>query len=120
MTMRDPPLDLPCPNCGSTRIDRLRRGEQAGGFIGFLAGAAGAGMRAWRGAEIGAAVGAFAGPGGIATGAILGAVMAALAGGALGGEIGAGLGSALDARLLDNCRCLTCGHTFNRPKPDSS
>lgn len=107
----------PCPYCGSLRLTQRRLARRILGFVGTLAGAAGSGLRAWRGAEVGGALGAAAGPPGMTLGVVAGAVLGALAGGSTGCAIGVRLGDAIDNRLLDNLHCLDCGHAFNSASP---
>jgi len=103
----------PCPYCGSLRLTQRRLARRVLGLIGTLAGAAGSGLRAWRGAEVGGAIGSVAGPPGMAVGAVAGAVLGALAGGSTGCAIGVRLGDAIDSRLLNDLHCLECGHAFH-------
>lgn len=113
------PLDAapPCPFCGSLRLSQRHLARRVLGLIGTLAGAAGSGLRAWRGAEVGGAIGAAAGPPGMALGALAGAVLGALAGGSNGCAIGVRLGDAIDSRLLNDLHCKDCGHHFSRTTP---
>lgn len=113
------PLDAatPCPHCGSLRLTQRHLARRILGFVGTLAGAAGSGLRAWRGAEVGGALGTAAGPPGMALGAVAGAVLSALAGGSTGCAIGVRLGDAIDSRLLNDLRCQDCGHDFNLTTP---
>jgi gas vesicle protein len=50
----------------------------------------------------------------MALGTLSGALIGGLIGGAAGGVTGAQIGDELDRRVLDNCECLNCGHTFRR------
>ncbi len=59
-------------------------------------------------------VGVVAGPPGMLAGGLLGALIGALVGGTAGGFAGARLGEMVDERVLDNYRCLACGHSFSR------
>lgn len=106
-----------CPHCGSLRLTQRRLARRVLGLIGTLAGAAGSGLRAWRGAEVGGALGAAAGPPGMALGVVAGAVLGALAGGSTGCAIGVRLGDAIDSRLLNDLHCPDCGHAFNSTSP---
>ena len=101
-----------CPQCDSTRIDALNVGRKAGSTLGSVAGATSGVAMALSGAEAGAAVGAFGGPIGVVFGGLTGAVIAGLLGGAAGSVAGSAVGGVLDVSLLDNYRCLSCGHTF--------
>lgn len=112
-----PDVAPPCPHCGSLRVTQRHLARRILGFVGTLAGAAGSGLRAWRGAEIGGALGTVAGPPGMALGAVAGAVLGALAGGSTGCAIGVRLGDAIDSRLLNDLHCQDCGHDFNRTTP---
>lgn len=113
------PLDAPppCPLCGSVRVTERHLARRVLGLIGTLAGAAGSGLRAWRGAEVGGALGAAAGPPGMALGVVAGAVLGAMVGGSTGCAIGVRLGDAIDSRLLNDLHCLDCGHDFNWTTP---
>lgn len=106
-----------CPHCGSNRLAQRHLARRILGLVGTLAGATGAAVRAWRGAELGSTVGAAAGPPGLVLGAVTGAVLGALAGGSTGCAVGVRLGDAIDTRLLNDLRCLDCGQTFNSAHP---
>ncbi|MCA8119036.1 hypothetical protein LGN07_09935 [Burkholderia cepacia] len=101
-----------CPQCGSSRVDALNVGRKAGSTLGCVAGATSGVAMALSGAEAGAAVGAIGGPLGAVFGGLTGAVIAGLLGSAAGSVAGSAVGGALDDSLLDNYRCLSCGHTF--------
>lgn len=101
-----------CPQCGSTRVDVLNVGRKAGSTLGSVAGATSGVAMALSGAEAGAAVGAIGGPLGAVFGGLTGAVIAGLLGSAAGSIAGSTVGGVLDDSLLDNYRCLSCGHTF--------
>ncbi|MFL9951944.1 hypothetical protein PQR65_00875 [Paraburkholderia nemoris] len=102
-----------CPHCRSSRIDTRNRARKAGSTIGSVAGATGAMTAALAGAETGAAVGSIAGPIGTVFGGLAGAVIAGLVGSAAGCAAGSAVGAAIDENVLDNHRCLSCGHTFS-------
>ena len=102
-----------CPICMSERIATLDRARRTGGTIGLVGGSVGGAASVLSGARTGMAIGSVAGPPGVWTGAIVGALVAACVGGATGGIAGAQLGEVIDERILDNCRCLACGHTFS-------
>jgi DNA-directed RNA polymerase subunit RPC12/RpoP len=104
---------LQCPNCGSDRIETRDIAQRTGGTLGGLAGAAGGVAGALRGARAGFAIGMAAGPAGGTLGTVIGVVLGGLGGGALGTEVGAIFGRVVDDRVLNNCRCTTCGHTFS-------
>ncbi|WP_244255700.1 complement resistance protein TraT [Burkholderia vietnamiensis] len=103
-----------CTRCQSGHIEALNYARRAGGAIGTAAGASGAVAMALSGAEVGAAVGMLAGPVGSAVGGIAGAILAGLVGGAAGCVAGSSLGEVIDANILDNYRCITCGFTFGK------
>ncbi|WP_233411824.1 hypothetical protein [Paraburkholderia kururiensis] len=103
---------LHCPRCHSRHIDTLDIGRRAGSTLGGAAGATGGVAMALSGAEAGALVGAIGGPVGSIFGGLAGAVIAGLIGSAAGSAAGSAVGSAIDDNLLDNYRCLSCGHTF--------
>jgi hypothetical protein len=106
-----------CPRCGSTHLAQRHLARRILGLVGTVAGATGSAVRAWHGAELGGTVGAAAGPPGFVLGAVAGAVLSALAGGSAGCAVGVRLGDAIDARLLNDLRCLECGHPFDSPRP---
>lgn len=101
-----------CPRCNSAHIDTLNVARMAGSTIGSVAGATGGFAMAISGAEAGAAVGAIGGPIGALFGGLTGAVLAGLLGSAAGNAAGSAVGAAIDENMLDNYRCLSCGHTF--------
>ncbi|WP_261309850.1 hypothetical protein [Burkholderia stabilis] len=101
-----------CPQCGSTRVDVLNVGRKAGSTLGSVAGATSGVAMALSGAEAGAAVGAIGGPLGAVFGGLTGALIAGLLGSTAGSIAGSAVGGVLDDSLLDNYRCLSCGHTF--------
>lgn len=103
---------LHCPRCNSRHVDTLNIGRRAGGTLGSVAGATGGVAMALSGAEAGAVVGAIGGPVGSIFGGLAGAVIAGLIGSAAGNAAGSVVGGALDDNVLDNYRCLSCGHTF--------
>lgn len=102
-----------CPSCLSERVITLNRARRAGGAVGLVGGSVGAAASVLSGARTGMAIGAIAGPPGSVLGGIVGALVAASVGGATGAIAGAQLGEVIDERILDNCRCLACGHTFS-------
>ena len=106
-------MTINCPRCCSERVKSKNYATKAGTAIGCMAGAASIGARIWSGAEIGGIAGMSLGPGGAALGSIAGAVIASLIGAATGGAIGARLGEVIDLNVIDNLRCLECGHDFS-------
>lgn len=104
---------LQCPKCGSDRIEARDIAQRTGGTLGGLAGAAGGVAGALRGARTGFTVGMALGPVGGTLGTAIGVVLGGLGGGALGTEVGAIFGRVIDDRVLNNCRCAACGHTFS-------
>lgn len=109
-----------CPKCESTKVEKRNYatrigaaiGVAAAGFLGFIGTRATTVAGATAGAEAGAVVGAIAGPAGVATGTFAGAVLGALAGTAAGATVGGTAGKAVDSFILNNYKCLSCGHTF--------
>ncbi|MGF6533226.1 DNA-directed RNA polymerase subunit RPC12/RpoP [Paraburkholderia sp. GAS206C] len=101
-----------CPHCGSMHLETLNVARMAGGTIGSVAGATSGFALALSGAEAGAAVGAIGGPIGAVFGGLTGAVLAGLLGSAAGNAAGSAVGAAIDENMLDNYRCLSCGHAF--------
>jgi hypothetical protein len=109
-----PPFAPPsCPHCGSSHFAQRHLARRVLGLVGTLAGATGAALRAWRGAELGSTLGAAAGPPGIAVGLVAGAVLGALAGGTTGCAVGVRLGDAIDSHLLNDLRCQDCHQAFH-------
>lgn len=111
---------LPCPQCGSERIETRDFAQRTGGALGGVAGAAGGVAGTLPGAQLGLAIGLAGGPFGATLGTVIGAILGGLCGAALGCEVGATFGQVVDDRVLDNYRCLACGHTFGnrQPAPD--
>jgi hypothetical protein len=105
-----------CPKCQSDCVDARHRARKTGGAVGAVAGTASGVAFALSGAETGAAVGVLAGPAGAVCGAIAGAVIAGLIGGTAGCATGSVFGEVIDDKVLDNFRCLACGHSFSRHK----
>ncbi|MBV8618870.1 MAG: hypothetical protein JOY84_08415 [Curvibacter sp.] len=111
-----------CPFCGSRRVQTRDLARRVCAALGILAGALGGAASALTGAELGAELGALAGtlsggPPGAALGLVSGAVIGALVAAAAGCAAGAELGSSIDRRVLQNVRCLDCGHVFSLPDP---
>ncbi|QFS37625.1 hypothetical protein [Burkholderia cepacia] len=102
-----------CPHCNSPRVGTLNIGRKAGSTIGSVAGATSGMAMAFSGGEAGAAVGAIGGPLGSVFGGLAGAVIAGLLGSAAGCAAGSAVGAAIDENVLDNHRCMSCGHTFS-------
>lgn len=102
-----------CPSCHSERIETRNLARKAGGLIGTLGGSVGGAASSLSGAEVGMTVGVVAGPPGMVLGGLLGALIGALVGGTAGGLAGSQLGELVDDRILDNYRCLACGHCFS-------
>lgn len=105
-TGRDHPPCCPC--CQSVQLERRDIARRAGGTVGLAAGAVVGTTSALGGAEVGLAIGLAAGP----LGALAGALLGGLAGAAAGCATGARLGNVIDEQVLDNYRCLACGHRF--------
>lgn len=103
-----------CPHCHGGSVVTINRGRKSAVMLGGLAGGISSAATVWNGARIGAAVGAIAGPTGSLLSAVAGAVLAALAGGAAGCAAGAVVGDLIDDKVLNNYRCLDCGHRFSR------
>lgn len=100
-----------CPNCQSDRIGILHHGRKLGGTIGTLSGV----ILAVRNAQTGALIGASVGPLGVVAGGLAGLALSAFKGGIIGATTGVSLGSLIDASVLNNCKCLSCGYTFSLP-----
>ena len=114
-----------CPHCRSTNITTLNHGRKSAVMLGGLAGGICSAATVWQGARIGAVVGTPAGPAGALLSAVAGAVLAALAGAATGCAAGGVVGDLIDYKVLNNYRCVACGHRFSRasvvpvePSPD--
>ncbi|MCH8532300.1 MAG: hypothetical protein LAT65_15730 [Saccharospirillum sp.] len=106
-------MSIQCPKCHSTRIGKNNYGKKTAGSIGAAGGTIGGYAATVASAKAGAAPGAFAGPPGIAIGGLGGLIIGALFGGAAGASVGVILGDILDENVLDNHRCLDCGHCFS-------
>lgn len=102
-----------CPRCGSDHIEKRNQARKAGSTIGAVAGATSGVAMTLSGAEVGATVGLIAGPIGSVFGGLAGAILAGLAASAAGCAAGAAMGEVIDENILDNHRCVACGHTFN-------
>ena len=59
-------------------------------------------------------------PAGPLVGTIAGAVLGGIFGGILGCEVGTTLGKAVDKNILNNYRCVACGHTFSDSSTSST
>ncbi len=103
-----------CPHCHGGSVVTLNRGRKSAVMLGGLAGGISSAATVWNGARIGVAVGAIAGPTGSLLSAVAGAVLAALAGSAAGCAAGTVVGDLIDDKVLNNYRCLDCGHRFSR------
>ena len=103
-----------CPHCRGTNVASMNRGRKSAVMLGGLAGGISSAATVWHGARLGATVGAPAGPAGALLSAVAGAILAALAGGAAGCAAGAVVGDLVDDKVLNNYRCLDCGHRFSR------
>lgn len=99
-----------CPKCGSTAVQSRNFARKAGGALGACLGTWGA---AARGARAGALVGLRMVTPISPLSGVAAAVLGAFAGGMAGCIAGAQLGHAIDEVVLDNYRCLSCGHRFS-------
>lgn len=108
-----PPSYRLCPRCGSEHVEKRNQARKAGSTIGAVAGATSGVAMTLSGAEVGATVGLIAGPIGSVFGGLAGAILAGLAASAAGCAAGAAMGEVIDENVLDNHRCVSCGHTFN-------
>lgn len=102
-----------CPRCSSEHVEKRNQARKAVSTIGAVAGATSGVAMTLSGAEVGATVGLIAGPIGSVFGGLAGAILAGLAASAAGCAAGAAMGEVIDENVLDNHRCMTCGHTFN-------
>lgn len=102
-----------CPRCGSDHVEKRNQARKAGSTIGAVAGATSGVAMTLSGAEVGATVGLIAGPIGSVFGGLAGAILAGLAASAAGCAAGAAMGEVIDENVLDNHRCVACGHTFS-------
>jgi len=108
-----PPSHRLCPRCGSEHVEKRNQARKTGSTIGAVAGATSGVAMTLSGAEVGATVGLIAGPIGSVFGGLAGAILAGLAASAAGCAAGAAMGEVIDENVLDNHRCVACGHTFN-------
>lgn len=104
-----------CPHCRSTNVTTSNLGRKCTVMLGGVAGGIFSAATVWHGARVGAVVGAPTGPAGALLSAVAGAVLAALAGAATGCAAGGVVGDMIDHKVLNNYRCLACGHRFSRP-----
>ncbi|VVE89864.1 membrane protein [Pandoraea bronchicola] len=102
-----------CPRCGSEHVEKRNQARKAGSTIGAVAGATSGVAMTLSGAEVGATVGLIAGPIGAVFGGLAGAILAGLAASTAGCAAGAAMGELIDENVLDNHRCVACGHMFN-------
>lgn len=102
-----------CPICFSERVATLDRARRVGGVVGLAGGSIGGAASVLSGARTGMMIGSIAGPPGTWAGGIVGVLVAACVGGATGSIAGAQLGDVVDEHILDNRRCLACGHIFS-------
>tara|TARA_R110001583_G_scaffold87190_2_gene227837 strand:- start:363 stop:710 length:348 start_codon:yes stop_codon:yes gene_type:complete len=106
-------MKLQCPNCQSHQVEAHNYAKKTGGAVGTIAGAAGGVAAAASGARIGAGLGMLVGPAGAVLGGLAGAIFGGIAGGAAGCTAGSALGEMIDETLLDNYKCMACGHSFS-------
>ena len=106
-------MNIQCPNCHSSRILTRNCAKKAIGLIGTVGGTVGGATSSLSAGSLGMTVGIVAGPPGMVFGGVLGALFGAVVGGTAGGLSGARLGELVDRRILDNYRCLACGHCFS-------
>lgn len=99
-------MELICPKCQSSHVEPRNLGRKTGSAVGVLAGAA----IAVTGVAVAGTI--AAGPAGAVIGPVAAALLRALAGGTAGCAVGAALGEVVDESILDNHRCLRCGHRF--------
>ncbi len=118
ITQKGVPMIYQCPNCLSERTEARHLARRTGGLIGTIGGSVGGAMSCMSGSRIGMTVGVVAGPPGMIVGGLLGALIGSLVGGTAGGLAGAQLGEVIDDRVLDNYRCLACGHCFSNARPE--
>jgi hypothetical protein len=104
---------LVCPSCQSDRIHWKNHGRRIGGAVGTLAGATAGLSGATAGAETGALIGMIAGPAGVALGSLAGAIFGGLLGASVGCTAGSKAGEVIDATVLENLLCLSCGYEFD-------
>jgi|SRR5690606_12210925 len=116
-------MAIKCPSCGSDRIEALNYGERTGAVVGGAAGAYSA-YTTTKISELAvagflrllpygnffsnAASSSSAGPENIFLGALA------------GGTAGAKVGEFADKKILNNRKCLSCGHTFQYDKCSST
>lgn len=103
-----------CPQCRGTNVTTLNHGRKSAVMLGGLAGGICSAATVWQGARIGAMMGTPTGPAGALLSAVAGAVLAALAGAATGCAAGGVVGDLIDNKVLNNYRCVSCGHRFSR------
>lgn len=104
-----------CPLCGSPNTQAKNYGKKLGGALGTCAGVISSLSATAKGATAGAIVAVRATSPTTPLNSITAAVLGAFAGGAMGCIAGAGLGQVIDETVLNNHRCLRCGHSFSSP-----
>lgn len=104
-----------CPLCGSSNIQTKNHGKKLGGALGTCAGVISSLSATAKGATAGAIIAVRTTAPDTPLNSLTAAVLGALAGGAMGCAAGAGLGQVIDETVLNNHRCLRCGHSFPTP-----
>lgn len=90
-----------CSKCGSTRVTAQHPARRFCGAVGAIAGCIVGFVTSLHGSNSRSLIGRIAN-----------AIVGALVGGASGAAAGISIGDAIDSNVLDNHRCVDCGHTF--------
>ncbi|MDP3858932.1 MAG: hypothetical protein Q8Q73_14345 [Stagnimonas sp.] len=96
-----------CSKCGSTRVTTQHHARRFCGAVGAIAGFI-----------VGFVSSLHSSNSGTLVGRIASAIVGALLGGASGAAAGVSIGDAIDSNVLDNHRCVACGHTFGDRGPE--
>lgn len=90
-----------CSKCGSTRVTTQHPARRFCGAVGAIAGCI-----------VGFVTSLHSSSSGTVIGRIASAIVGALLGGASGAAAGVSIGDAIDSNVLQNNRCVACGHAF--------
>lgn len=112
---RRPRHTVVCPLCGSPNTQAKNHGKKLGGALGTCLGVISSLPATAKGATAGTTIAVRAAAPTTPLNSITAAVLGAFTGGAMGCIAGAGLGQVIDETVLNNHRCLRCGHSFPTP-----
>ena len=101
-------MDFECPQCQSLNIKSLHYGRKIGGAIGMIAGIVCGILSVCGKAKVKIIFGISA------------ALLEAIREGTAGCTIGIMLGDIVDNVMLDNYKCLSCGHYFSNNRNENN